>query len=426
MRKHPRLAPGVLVLAAFAAFLPGRAAEPAKPALDPNLPYQAKRSNPVTYDVDFSVVVTPPYHTKILKVWLPLPQSDAGQEVTEGELSSFPMEVTPRLASEKVYGNKFAYFEFDHPKGAQIVRHKFKVKVWELRWDVDPAKVLAVAKWPVTFEPYLRSDRSVVVNDRFKKVAAKIVPRKHGAACDLAEVFAWVQDNMKYDHVHASLQASAEHALKEGRGHCSDYHGLCAALGRSLGYPTRITYGINPFPKNSPSHCKLEVFLPPYGWVSYDVSETQQLLASIKNDEQLDAKQRDRLLKAAKERFLRGFRDNTWFLQTRGTDYELAPPARKRAAVMRTAYVEADGVALSEPDPANPDKREFSWMTVHKFTPDRKVPYPFKDRSGLLPNAEGPQKARPGVTRERSGTWRPYQPDPPQTPATKRQRQARG
>jgi transglutaminase-like putative cysteine protease len=358
------------------------AAEP-KAELDPALPYQAKRSDPVTYDVDFSVVVTPPYHTKVLKVWLPLPQTDAGQEVTEGELSAFPTAVKPKIGAEEVYGNKFAYFEFDHPEGAQVIRHTFKVKVWELRWDVDPAKVAAVEKWPATFDPYLRSDRAVVVDDRFREVAAKIVPQKRGEARDLAAVFAWVQDHMKYDHTHASLQASAEFALKEGRGHCSDYHGLCAALGRSLGYPTRIAYGLNPFPKNSPSHCKLEAFLPPYGWVSFDVAETQRFLADIKKDDKLDAKAKDELLAAANERFLRGFRDNTWFVQTKGTDYDLAPPAKRRVAVVRTAYVEADGVALPDPDPANPDKREFAWMTVHKYTADKEVPYPFKDRSGL-------------------------------------------
>lgn len=362
---------------------PGRAVE--KVTLDPDYPYQATRSNPVTYDVDFSVVVTAPYHTKTLKVWLPLPQSDATQQVSESELSSFPMDVKPTVATEKVYGNKFAYFEFDHPEGAQIIRHKFRVKAWELRWNVDPAKVAAVEKWPAAFEPYLRSDRVVVVDDRFKDAVAKIVPEKRGQARDLADVFTWVQKNMKYDHGHASLAASAEHALREGRGHCSDYHGLCAALGRSLGYPTRVTYGINAFPKNSPSHCKVEAFLPPYGWVSYDVSETQRFLADIKKDENLDEAKREHLMKAVNERFLRGFRDNTWFLQTRGTDYELAPPAKKRAAVVRTAYIEADGVALPEPDPANPEKRELSWMTVHKFTPDRPAPYPFKDRSGLLP-----------------------------------------
>ena len=32
------------------------------------------------------------------------------------------MEVTPTIASEKLYGNKFAFVEFKNPEGAQIVR----------------------------------------------------------------------------------------------------------------------------------------------------------------------------------------------------------------------------------------------------------------------------------------------------------------
>src|SRR5262245_47559217 len=101
------------------------------PVLDPAMPYRAEMSNPVTYEVDFSVVVTPPYHTKTLKVWLPMPQTDAAQRVTEGELTSFPIDVEPRVATEPVFGNRFAYFEFDHPEGAQVIRHTFSVKVWE-------------------------------------------------------------------------------------------------------------------------------------------------------------------------------------------------------------------------------------------------------------------------------------------------------
>src|SRR6266536_422120 len=112
----------------------------------------------------------------------------------------------------------------------------------------------------------------------------------------------WVNETMTYDHSRASLKASAEWALENKRGHCSDYHGLCAAVGRALGYPTRVTYGINPFPKNSPSHCKLEVFLPPYGWVCFDVSETQLLIESIKRDDRLDQARKARLIEAAKRR----------------------------------------------------------------------------------------------------------------------------
>src|SRR5262249_21879015 len=99
----------------------GTAGAAQKGELDPHMPYQGMKSNPMTYQVDFSAVVTPPYHAKVLKVWLPLPPSDAVQEVTGRELSTFPMKVTPKIGREPVHGNHFAYFEFDHPEGAQII-----------------------------------------------------------------------------------------------------------------------------------------------------------------------------------------------------------------------------------------------------------------------------------------------------------------
>jgi len=373
---------GLTILVATSGLLMGDEVEVGK--LDPNLPYQGRKSNPVTYDVDFSAVVMPPYHAKVLKIWLPMPQSDAAQEVKEKDLSSFPQKIQPTIGTEKTFGNKFAYFEFDHPEGAQIIRHRFQIKTWELRWDVDPAKVAVVKQWPAAFDLFLKGDRTVVVDERFVKVARQIVPTSQGEGKDLIAVMTWINRTMKYDHALASLQASSEHALNNKAGHCSDYHGFCAALGRALGYPTRVAYGINPFPKNSPSHCKLEAFLPPYGWVSFDLSETQKMLRAIKKDKKLSDKEKAELSRAAQERLEKGFRDNTWFLQTRGTDYELAPPAAKRVAVVRTIYAEADGVALPEPDPANPQKREFSWMTVHHYQANRKVTYPFKDYNSLL------------------------------------------
>jgi transglutaminase-like putative cysteine protease len=361
---------------------PGRDEPPAK-ALDPDLPYQAVRSSPVTYDVDFSAVVTAPYHTKVLKIWLPLPQSDSAQQVEEGDITTFPMKVTPKVAAEPDFGNKFAYFEFDHPEGAQIIRHTFKVKVWELNWGVEPAKVVTVPRWPAAFDRYLKSDATVRVDDRFEGLVKEIVPERKNPAEDLAAVMDWLNANMKYDHSQASLRASSEHALTKKTGHCSDYHGLCAAFGRALGFPTRVTYGINTFPKNSPSHCKLEAFLPPYGWVSFDVSETQKLVGDIKKTKELSDQEKEELTRAALTRLRRGFRDNTWYLQTRGTDYELAPPASKRVPVVRTLYAEADGVAVPDPDPANAKKNEFAWMTAHQYTPDHPVSYPFKGWKSL-------------------------------------------
>jgi transglutaminase-like putative cysteine protease len=367
------LLPALLLAAASAH------AEGVRDKLDPDLPYQGKKSEPVVYKVDFSFVVTPPNHAKVLKVWVPLPPSDTAQEVSGRELSSFPMKVEPKIGKEPLYGNEFAYFEFAHPEGAQIIRHKFTVKTWEINWDVDPQKVEPVRRWPVSFDKFLRSEPLQAVDDRIRKVAAEIVPARGNPARDLSAVMSWIHANIKYDHANCSLQASAVHALDNKVGHCSDYHGLCAALGRSLGYPTRVVYGINPFPKNSPSHCKLEAFLPPYGWVCFDVSETQLFIKSIQDDGKLTAERKAKLAEMARVRLQRGFRDNTWFLQSRGTDYDLAPPAARKAAVVRTIYAEADGGALPEPDPANPKQREFAWMTVHHYVADREVANPFKD-----------------------------------------------
>ena len=384
-----KLLAAVLPLALLSAIAPARSSE--QNQVDPNQPCQAVRSNPVTYDVDFSVVVTPPYKTKVLKVWLPLPQSDFGQEVTETGLSTFPMKVEPGLETEKAFGNKFAFFEFYDAQGAQQIRHQFRVKVWELHWSLDPSKVTTVSHWPSSFDRYRRGeDQAVVVDQRFHQLAEQIVPRRSNPLQEMDTLMNWVIRDFKYDHSDASLQASSLHALEKHHGHCSDYHGFCAAIGRALGYPTRVTYGINPFPKNSPSHCKLEAYLPPYGWVSFDVSETQNLLSAIAKDEKLDEGQRQRLLAAAKDRLLHGFRDNTWFLQTKGTDYELEPPATKRVAVVRTIYAEADGVPLPEADPANKQQRTFAWMTIHNYLPDRSVTYPFKDYESL----QGPGVSR--------------------------------
>jgi hypothetical protein len=192
----------------------------------------------------------------------------------------------------------------------------------------------------------------------------------------------WIDQHLTYDHAAASLRADAGHAFRERRGHCSDYHGLCAAMGRAIGYPTRVTYGLALFPKNSPSHCKLEAFLPPHGWVSFDLSETQQMIRGIYQDQQLSADERDRLSQLARQRLHGGFRENSWLLVTKGTNYELEPKASAPVHVVRTIYAEADGQPLPDPDPANPRQREFGWMTVHRYQSD--VPFKqFKDRTTL-------------------------------------------
>lgn len=352
--------------------------------LDPHQPYSAERRNPVTYDAELVVTVTAPYKTKLLKVWMPIPPSDQGQEVSASELTTFPESVPPTINAEPLYGNRFAYFEFPNPQGAQVIRHKLRVKVWELRWNLEAGRVQSIAQWPESFAPFRRSEsQSVVFDERFEKLMSEIVPQRRNPLLDLNAVMNFADRSFAYDHSKASLKASSVHALEQRRGHCSDYHGFCAAMGRLLNQPTRVTYGINTFPKSSPSHCKLESFLAPYGWVSFDVSETQKLAAAIRSGKELATAEQDKLILAAHQRLMLGFRDNTWFAQTRGTDYDLVPPARSRVPVVRTIYAEADGKPLPDPDPSNSQETKFAWMTSQRFESDRPVAYPFTDIDSL-------------------------------------------
>jgi transglutaminase-like putative cysteine protease len=357
------------------------AADPA-PTPDAESAYTATKSAPVSYEIDFRVVVTAPSGTKTLKVWVPVPQDDAGQKVEAGDWSVFPADVKPAFHTEKVFGNKFAYFEFAGPQGAQIIAHKFKATVWQLDWDVNPAKVARVEQWPAAFDKYRRAEARILIDDRVKKLAGDLTG-KTGPAGDVAAIMDWVQENMTYDHSVTSLVASTDHALTQKRGDCSDYHGLCSSLSRALGVPTRITYGLHLFPKNLPVHCKCEVYLHPYGWVSFDVSETQRMVKAIEAAGELTAAEKKEFTTAAVARMRRGFRDNTWLLVTKGTDYDLAPAAAAKVPLVPTIYVEADGKPLPLPDPADPTKREFAWMTAHKYTADKPAPYPFRDWNTL-------------------------------------------
>jgi transglutaminase-like putative cysteine protease len=167
------------------------------------------------------------------------------------------------------------------------------------------------------------------------------------------------------------LTADVDHALSLRRGHCSDFHGLCATMGRTMGYPATVTYGLALVPRASPSHCKMEAYLPPYGWVSFDISETHKLVRKIYADDSRSDAEKERLAQAARTQLQQGFREYSWLLLTRGTDFELAPKAAHAVPLVRTIYAEADGEPLPEPDPSNEEKNEFAWMTMHKYTADR-------------------------------------------------------
>ena len=316
----------------------------------------------------------------MLKVWLSLPQSEsleaaltrgsAGdvQVISDRKLETFPRPIQPTIETEPKFGNTFAYFEFHNPSGAQLITHQFQATVRETRWNVDYEQVEERSSWPESMSVYQRTDPRLAQSDRANETVRNVLSASQGklASTRLLQAMRWIDGNVTYDHSIASLSADPTHAILQGRGHCSDYHGLCNAFAQAVGFPSRVCYGLQMFDKASPSHCKLEVYLPPYGWVLFDLSETQKLAKKLAANEKLSKQERASLIRKVRERTRQGFRENTWLKLTAGSHYNLVPAASGPVNVVRTIYAEADGVPIAEPDPSNPNEKKFGWMTMHR------------------------------------------------------------
>ena len=121
----------------------------------------------------------------------------------------------PLFHTENVFGNRFAYFEFPNPQGAQIIAHKFKATVWQLDWNVEPAKVEKVAEWPTAFDKFRRAERNILIDDRVKKLASDVAGNTSPAG-DLAAVMDWISANMTYDHSATSLLQALRKSMRSG------------------------------------------------------------------------------------------------------------------------------------------------------------------------------------------------------------------
>lgn len=73
--------------------------------LSPLQPCSAAKADSVTHDLELVVAVTAPYKTKVLRVWMPVPQTDETQEVLKSEMTTFPEAVVPQVAAEPIFGN---------------------------------------------------------------------------------------------------------------------------------------------------------------------------------------------------------------------------------------------------------------------------------------------------------------------------------
>jgi transglutaminase-like putative cysteine protease len=202
-------------------------------------------------------------------MWLPLPSSDSFQTI---EIISINTPGQSKVLNEHEYGNKVLLLKLAPGDSKKNVELLFHVKRIEKN---------AYAEKSQTQERYLKSDRLIPLNNKFKNIAKKVVEGKEGELVQARALYDHVIDRMRYIRNGKGWgKGDAVYACDIRTGNCTDFHSYFIALARSVGIPARFAIGLAiPSERNEGGihgyHCWAE-FYADGKWWPVDISEADK------------------------------------------------------------------------------------------------------------------------------------------------------
>jgi len=216
-----------------------------------------------------------------MRIWLPLPQTGAHQEISAVSISS---PLAHRIYTDQTYGNRAAYFSFDAAKTRTpfAITLKFRARRDEYRVALPSNDPSSSNQFSPNVARYLEPDRLVPING----VIADLSREQTRGISDPLErarnIYDYVIRTMHYDHAGTSWgHGDAIFACIAHHGNCTDFHSLFIGMARAAGIPARFEIGF-PIPigqrqgEISGYHCWAEFYIQGIGWVPIDASEAWQ------------------------------------------------------------------------------------------------------------------------------------------------------
>jgi len=236
------------------------------------------------FDVSYRTVVHDlPSDAEDVQLWIPLPPTDAAQEIHDLTIES---PLAYEIKKTSTYGNRLVHVQtgrrptpFDVEVRYRVVRHRVGAR----RETLDAA---AAAK-------YLRLTERVRVTNEVEAFAAQAMG-EGGRPIDAArKAYDAIIDLLAYDKLIPGCgTGDTAWIMKHKRGKCDDYHALFMAMLVSRGIPVRWQQGFPlPYPSSadrvdaasgrlsgdcSGAHCWVSFYDPELGWVPVDVSEADK------------------------------------------------------------------------------------------------------------------------------------------------------
>ena len=220
---------------------------------------------------------------KTSRIWIPLPQSDAFQAISDLKIES-PFAYATRRDSE--YGNEYVYLQVPAAKTAEPteVRISFQVARQEHRVPVDGNPLAKNAGDGAEaragdLKRFLQPDSRVPLAGTIADLSAEQTRGIQDPMAKARAIYDYVIATMRYDKSGTGWgNGDAIWACTAKRGNCTDFHSLFIGMMRAAGIPARFEIGF-PLPAEQHAgtipgyHCWAEFYVERYGWIPVDASE---------------------------------------------------------------------------------------------------------------------------------------------------------
>lgn len=229
-----------------------------------------------TFQLEYGVTLTRLPKAATLRVWLPVPESNAHQVITP-LASRLPAPAV--VNKEERYGNKILSLETVSPPDG--------ILAFSVAYRVTRSEVQGLAKSTgssLTVEQrrrFLAANRNVPIIGRPLELLQGVSLPADALARGRA-IYDRVDEHVRYDKSQAGYgNGDVLWVCDSRRGNCTDFHSLFISLARAHHIPARFEIGFPLPPQRGVGaiggyHCWAHFYVAGQGWVPVDISEADK------------------------------------------------------------------------------------------------------------------------------------------------------
>lgn len=232
------------------------------------------------FQLTYSVMVEQiPKDTKELLLFLPVPESDSYQQISDLKINS---AYSYSVYKDPEYGNSILKIQLSKeiPQALELsLDLSVKRKAYSIK-ENHTAKESEIPKNDL--QRFLLPDRLVPIDGKIALEAQKVVQAKMTEMQKAQTLYDYIVGTVEYDKSGTGWgRGDALYACDARKGNCTDFHSLFIGMARASGIPARFVMGF-PLPEANTQgelpgyHCWAEFYVEEFGWIPVDASEAQR------------------------------------------------------------------------------------------------------------------------------------------------------